>query len=99
MIEKSLRIPCDCHFRGHEIEFSLFTSDDGEKEEVTVSYYLCPGTFWKRLKLGIKYILGYHPTRSHFDDAIWFGRNGEQAILREVADHLDAVQAQWAKQN
>ena len=50
---------CECDHPWHYIQFSWFTSGVADIPELYAEVGLAKYGFWKRLKYGIKYILGY----------------------------------------
>lgn len=62
-----LSVRCVCHSNQHLVHLDWFKEDP----ELCVSVYLSPYLgFWKRVWGGMKYIVGYKPTHSHWDSIL-----------------------------
>lgn len=58
---------CDCSSREHQIVFEYDFDDNLIYAHIHLTQY----GFWKRLKMGIKYIFGYKCRYGHWDEFIW----------------------------
>jgi len=66
---KSYIIQCHCGSQEHSASISWFPDDS----EVYLSVNLSDnGSFWKRLKIGIKYIFGYKSRYGMFSEIVLF---------------------------
>lgn len=57
---------CECSSVEHQVIVSKFNEDP----EIYLSVHLTEHTFFKRLKEGIKYILGHKCVYGHFEEVI-----------------------------
>jgi hypothetical protein len=57
---------CDCGSREHQIVFEY----DQEDSLIYCSIHLADQGFWKRLKLGLKYIFGYKCLYGHWENFV-----------------------------
>lgn len=84
-MEKELII-CSCNSTDHQLLF-LGIEDSKYGNEVYMHVHLPTQSFWKRLKHGIKYILGYKSRYGDFDEVILQKEHAQQFI--KVANFLD----------
>ena len=75
MLDGSYWFECHCYDDEHTVRFTLdkgfYVRDDGkdseyERPELYMSTFMSTGTFWTRLKMGIKYIFGYKSRYGNF---------------------------------
>jgi hypothetical protein len=73
---------CDCNSREHQIVFQYDFDDNYVYCHIHLSQY----SFWKRVKVAIKYILGYKCKYGNWEEFIW---NVDDAPkLEEMAKRL-----------
>lgn len=61
-------VECSCYSDEHLLLLHWFSDD---KDEMYVSVHLKELSFWKRIKLAIKYIFGYKSKFGHFESFVW----------------------------
>lgn len=77
---------CKCHNIEHQLVFSYFK----DEPELYVTVHLNPEySFWKRLKLAIKYIFGYRSMYGEFDEFIF--NEDEIDKLENIVKYLKNV--------
>ena len=74
---------CDCNSCEHQI----IIEHDKEDNLLYCNIFLIKRNFWNRLKIGLKYILGYKSKYGHFDEFIFKAEHANK--LRELADLLE----------
>lgn len=67
---------CACH----NIEHQLHVFKDDEDKIVYLSVHLVSGSFWQRLKNGIKYIFGHKSIYGDFDEFLFKEEHGKTLI-------------------
>lgn len=77
---------CACHSFEHQIKF-IHDSDD---KSLYVYVHLNNGSFWTRLKRGIKYIFGYSSKYGEWDEFIF--KDKDEAELTEFLIKLKRKQ-------
>lgn len=73
--DKSILI-CECHNLEHQI--CVFKDEDDDVAYVSI--HLVPGTFFERLKNGIKYIFGHRSRYGDFDEFLFKKEHGDFLI-------------------
>ena len=67
MLDGSYWFECYCYDDEHTIRFTLDNGEhDDEPPEIYTSIFMDTGGFFRRVKLGIKYIFGYKCRYGHF---------------------------------
>ena len=77
---------CSCNSTDHQLLF-LGWEDEKIGNEVYMHVHLPTQPFWKRLRHGVKYILGYKSRYGDFDEVILTKEHAEQ--FTKVANFLD----------
>jgi hypothetical protein len=75
---------CDCHHAEHQLIIRKFPEDH---EIVYLEVHLAPHSFFKRLKAGVKYILGHKSKFGAWDEFIL--NKSHVPALRRVITHLE----------
>ncbi len=75
---------CACGSKEHQI---IIQKDDDCTDFVYMTIHLAPLSFFKRLKLGIKYIFGYRSIYGEFEEFI-FDRSHVKS-LKKLIKHLE----------
>ena len=78
-------IICACHSPEHQLLIRTIDGDD----DVYLSMYLVPLSFFKRLRYGLKYIFGYRCKYGAFDEII---------ITREHVGKIEKI-VRWLNTN
>lgn len=73
---------CHCNSTEHQIVFNY----DKEDNLVYCNIHLTGGSFWQRLKGGLKYIFGYRSKYGDWDEFIWKAEHAGK--LQQLADTL-----------
>ena len=81
-MEETQIFVCDCHSFEHQVKFMY----DEEDNEVYLYVHLTNGTFWSRLKKGIKYIFGHSSRFGEWDEFIFQEKDEEN--LREFLNQI-----------
>jgi len=81
--ECGLIVQCACHLNEHQIHL-LYWANDKEDPELYISPHLYPFSFWTRLWLGIKYVLGYRSTYGDYAGLVLFKKD-----VRALRDFLN----------
>lgn len=58
---------CQCHSPDHTFSWTWWHDDN---DSLNMNIHLSNGTFFKRLKDGVKYIFGYRCLYGHFDETL-----------------------------
>lgn len=77
---------CTCHSAEHQARFSWFGEPD---KFMSMEIHLADQPFWKRLRLGLAYILGRKSRFGEFDE-ICLGKRHAKAF-REIAEKLESM--------
>lgn len=82
-------IVCDCHSPEHHIQLHYWKNDDTViSREVYLSIYLnSHNSFWKRIKIAIKYIFGYRSIYGDWDSISVTKENYH--AFKDMIDFLD----------
>jgi hypothetical protein len=83
---------CDCHHAEHQLIIRKFPEDH---EIVYLEVHLAPHSFFKRLKAGVKYILGHKSKFGAWDEFIL--NKSHVPALRRVIKHLEPIQDETLK--
>jgi len=81
---------CDCFSADHQMIFTYVEDENWEDVYVNVhlNHYF---PFWKRIKIGIKYIFGWKSRYGSFDEFIF--HPGDSKKLQKVVDYLKEVES------
>ena len=83
MEKEEILLVCDCSSNEHQI---ILSEIDGV---VYASIHLKRLSFWKRLKVSLRYIMGYYSLYGHFEEFIFRKKDAEE--LGEVVRRLRSV--------
>jgi hypothetical protein len=76
--DKSIILQCGCHNIGHLLKIGKFEDEEDYYVTVTLDHFL---PWYKRLVLGIRYILGRKPDNIMFVE-IWMNRHQMDEIFK-----------------
>lgn len=76
---------CQCH----NVEHQLIMYYDHDDDTVYVTMHLRTGSFWSRLKTGMRYIFGRKSRYGHFDEFIFNEKDAGK--LEEIARRLRGI--------
>ena len=81
-----LLLICSCYSKEHQI---IIQRDKDDTDIVYASIHLSPLPFFKRLKLGIKYIFGYRSMYGEFDEFMFNKTHIEK--LKTLVKYLEDI--------
>ena len=79
-------VVCGCRYAEHHYVYTKVAPEYGDKY-VYISVHLSNYSFWKRVKLAIKYIFGYKSKYGNYDTFIINKYNIKQ--FREIVDFVE----------
>ena len=84
-----LILECSCHLNEHQIHLLYWA--DKEDSELYLSPHLCPFPFWRRLRLGVKYVLGYRSRYGDYAGLVLFKKD-VQVLQEFLQEFLNTVE-------
>lgn len=89
---------CECFSPEHQIVFETqkdIIQDVGEFDTVVMSIHLVKKSFWRRIKVGIKYIFGYKCKYGSFDEVLL--QPDDYSKMQKIVDEMKKIYDQQTK--